>query len=1100
MKNKVLVAMGIGVAAAMVPAVASTADVIDLENLTQEQIDTIEKIEEAEASQEQEEVKLNDDDDYDDFAEVHLVPDAAPIQEGSLSAGSEDKVNPVHYADVVFTDNEEEVIHELTPAAFPSAIPTQAPVRPVITASPVPSSSASPAPSSTPMVTEVPMPSTAPAVEATAVAANSAGLVMMNPTVDMDASKKAELKAEELKNAGFEDVNINKEEEYRLPGSMGLDGDDKPQLTKDQLVNALIMMKNVMGGFEDLTPYSDDDLKAMDDDELMALNDKFKNIQIFQAVENPEVKDTDDKVILSGNFKNKEDRDSALVDLREAGYAPFKNMSDEQIAALTDEQLIAMGISATTEEYESEISVEAATGLTKAQLIEKLVELKSAESSEDDDESGYDALSDENIRAALKAKGLLDDDQAVPSIESMTEEQLLALSLKLGITRTTDPIDPTKTQDIVDATRDSLISKLGQLKTAGYEGLANVNIYGLMQLSNEDLVDVINNIDGLSDASFEVKNLVQTLANADDRLHFSNQHNDTDTYDYIAVTLTNSDGSTYTRYLKIAKVKDSVVGKDGSQYTVTSKGLVTTTLEDVDKSLFEVGSFYYDENGNQYVITKIVEAQAAVQGKVINKEAYDALSEEAKAAYSYNGKSLWISRVHFEDRYGNKVSEETYQNNKDKYHVVLTPIVSKDFNLTTKITLNDIDDYNVIALTKDGYSTSSNNSQTGVTVYSGTDSDTNAYFAAYYEMLLDAAGKMKSALLDKNNNLKTGNAVTDKIYDSYKDGTKFVKVSEGPNWNYQSNFDPTGYDVPVYYVTSNNGTAKIYGNEKNNGNSVNPLKAVYVMAENITEVLVKGINGVIVAPNAKIICDSTMSGKTITGTLIGKEVVNTNNIKLKKGLIDIVGQEVDTYKSQSQEASYNVELVSYNVNANRTLFDVTVADQVSIFSLAPETQAAKYIYGFTAPEQPATYRYGVKGDEVFYKYTVSGHRTTTTSYYGEAVVTAPPVAPPPTDDDIITTTFVYGAPDDVADDFVAAPVSAVLGANRPVEVEGTVLGAQRSGSVLGERRPQGAVLGKRRSPKTADAAMGGMIAGMMLSMMTAFGGATVLKKKREDEE
>ena len=84
----------------------------------------------------------------------------------------------------------------------------------------------------------------------------------------------------------------------------------------------------------------------------------------------------------------------------------------------------------------------------------------------------------------------------------------------------------------------------------------------------------------------------------------------------------------------------------------------------------------------------------------------------------------------------------------------------------------------------------------------------------------------------------------------------------------------------------------------------------------------------------------------------------------------------------------------------------------------------------------------------------------------------------------------------------AAPAGAVLGANRPVEeaVE-TTLGSVRSGSVLGERRgPQGAVLGKRRSPKTADGAMGGMVAGMMLSMMSAFGGAKVLKKKHENEE
>ena len=96
---------------------------------------------------------------------------------------------------------------------------------------------------------------------------------------------------------------------------------------------------------------------------------------------------------------------------------------------------------------------------------------------------------------------------------------------------------------------------------------------------------------------------------------------------------------------------------------------------------------------------------------------------------------------------------------------------------------------------------------------------------------------------------------------------------------------------------------------------------------------------------------------------------------------------------------------------------------------------------------------------------------------------------------IVVDDVTVDAPADVTPVVAAAPVGAVLGANRPLETIGSV----RSGSVLGERRgPQGAVLGKRRSPKTADGAMGGMVAGMMLSMMSAFGGAKVLKKKDEE--
>nr|MCR4850418.1 hypothetical protein [Lachnospiraceae bacterium] len=135
--------------------------------------------------------------------------------------------------------------------------------------------------------------------------------------------------------------------------------------------------------------------------------------------------------------------------------------------------------------------------------------------------------------------------------------------------------------------------------------------------------------------------------------------------------------------------------------------------------------------------------------------------------------------------------------------------------------------------------------------------------------------------------------------------------------------------------------------------------------------------------------------------------------------------------------------------------------------------------------------YSLTGTKTLYSFTANkiNETVTITSFYGERYIpgeppTTPPTTPPPTDDTLILT---------------PPPVGAVLGANRPVEAEGTVLGARRSGSVLGARRGPGAVLGKRRSPKTADAAMGGIVAGMMLSMMTAFGGATVLKKKREDE-
>ena len=1085
MKNKVLVAMGIGVAAAMVPAVASVADVIDPENLTQEQLDAQAVIQEAEATEEQEEVNFKNDDDLLDSIEINLVPGAAPVQEGSVQAGEDGLTTPVHYADVTLNDNVEEEFHE-----FNTPAPTQMPLDPIVFIDPT----------ATPTATATIVP-VRPTVGEAGSADFGMGLVPAVNPVDMNASGKADQMADDLTKAGYLDVQVTKEEEKRVPLSQGLGNgnDPEPQLTKDQLVNTLITMKNVWGGFEDLIPYSDDALKAMTDEELVALNEQFKNIKIVQAVDDPEIKDTDEKVVLTGSFTKKEDRDSALINLKELGYACLKDLTDDDIAALSDEDLIAMGIQATTTTTEAEISLEAQTGLTKAQLAEKLAAL--AGNAEKEDDQGYDVLTPDNIRKALKEKGLLKDEDPVPAFEDMTDEQLLALSSKLGITRTTDPIDPDKTQDISGATRNALFEELANLKQENYEGLKNVDLDELKELSDDQLITALNAIKGLSDASKEVKNFVEN-AEIKALVDWYNVNYGSTDYDYIAVTLVGADNKPYTKYLKVSKVNigDTIKDADGNEYTVTSKELSKTTLEDVDVTNFKVGNIYTDDDGNQYVITQIIETQAAVEGKVINKEAFEALSEEAQAAYSYNGKSLWISKVHFEDKYGNKVSEETYKNDTQKYHVVLTPIVSKDISITTKITLNDIDDYNVITLSADGYSTSKNNNQKNVSVYAGTDSDTNTYFEVYYEMLLDAAGKMKSELLDNNNNLKTGKNVANSICESIKDGTKFVKVSEGPNWNYASNFNPDGYDVPVYYVTSDSGVAKIYGNEKNNGNNVNPLKAVYVMAENIKEVLVKGINGVIVAPNAKIICDSTKSGKTITGTLIGKEVVNSNNITLKKGLIDIVGQEVDTYKSQNQEASYKVEMVSYKVNANRTLFDVTIADQTSVFSLEPETQAAKYLYGYTAPEQEATYKYGVEGEGVFYKYTVTGYKPTTISYYGEAVVTAPPVTPPPTDDDIITDTFVFT--DAPADDAVAAPapVAAVLGANRPVEVEGTVLGAIRSGSVLGERRAPGAVLGKRRSPKTADAAMGGMIAGMMLSMMTAFGGATVLKKKREDGE
>ncbi len=85
------------------------------------------------------------------------------------------------------------------------------------------------------------------------------------------------------------------------------------------------------------------------------------------------------------------------------------------------------------------------------------------------------------------------------------------------------------------------------------------------------------------------------------------------------------------------------------------------------------------------------------------------------------------------------------------------------------------------------------------------------------------------------------------------------------------------------------------------------------------------------------------------------------------------------------------------------------------------------------------------------------------------------------------------------------PVNAVLGANRPLQEQAVSEAAsEQNGTnrgVLGKRRGmQGEVLGMKRSPKTADGAAGGMVAGMVMSILSAFGGAAALKKKRRDEE
>ena len=189
------------------------------------------------------------------------------------------------------------------------------------------------------------------------------------------------------------------------------------------------------------------------------------------------------------------------------------------------------------------------------------------------------------------------------------------------------------------------------------------------------------------------------------------------------------------------------------------------------------------------------------------------------------------------------------------------------------------------------------------------------------------------------------------------------------------------------------------------------------------------------------------------------------------------------------------QLFGFSKDAQDQLFGFDKNTQDQLFGFSKDVQ--DQLFGFKLDAQEEVFAYGLEATKRLYSYSFAGIKVIERSFYGERIVTPPPTDdnppgdnPPPTDDTPTDDTLIITPP----------PAGAVLGANRPVEAEGTVLGARRSGSVLGARRAPGAVLGKRRSPKTADAAMGGMVAGMMLSMMTAFGGATVLKKKREDED
>ena len=103
MKNKVLVAMGIGIGAAMVPAIAAVADEAEVKiDLTEDEIRAGEAVNEAEAGRD-----INNDGDEADDYDIEVFDTINEVVPGTIRQGNDGNENLVPVAQITYTDNTE---------------------------------------------------------------------------------------------------------------------------------------------------------------------------------------------------------------------------------------------------------------------------------------------------------------------------------------------------------------------------------------------------------------------------------------------------------------------------------------------------------------------------------------------------------------------------------------------------------------------------------------------------------------------------------------------------------------------------------------------------------------------------------------------------------------------------------------------------------------------------------------------------------------------------------------------------------------------------------------------------------------------------------
>lgn len=282
------------------------------------------------------------------------------------------------------------------------------------------------------------------------------------------------------------------------------------------------------------------------------------------------------------------------------------------------------------------------------------------------------------------------------------------------------------------------------------------------------------------------------------------------------------------------------------------------------------------------------------------------------------------------------------------------------------------------------------------------------------------------------------------------------------------------------------------------------VKTVYVIANGISDLLVKELKSIVLAPFTNI----TTAGGNSSGTLIGHNVCIEGGSELHSGVLGTESEKSEdsavkeTYSTTTIENAFEtvVEKAKATTNSStpKASYKKTSYEAASVSAKILSTEAWKrkdteiekvkvselfgkkitYLYGTKTPETPPT------TPPVTPPPTTPPVTPPPTTPPTTPPPTTPPTTPPVTPPSITPPTPV--TPD--------TPTEGVLGARREVSPDAAVLGARRR--VLGARR---GVLGEKRvlGARTEDTSNAAGAVGVMLGSVALSGVWMTLRRKKK---